>query len=499
MHDHQWIAIDSSADRRNWALKLRRAHEMAIHGSEPRPEVRDVISASWRRSARSGVDPDRGLAPVEISAQEAEARWRKSPLSAAEPVMRELLSDVGAEGQQVVLACDAEGTMLWIDGEPSLLDSATDIHLQRGSRWDESSAGTNAMGTALATGHPIQVFSAEHYAIPVHGWTCSAAPVMNPETGELVGVLDLTGELSTAHPHSLGLIAATARMVEAEIGRRQAVEAAALRELLAGRVGTGHGRPVAISSPMGSIIETGLSELEGRRLAMPPQGGPVGEELGLDLYAEPVEDDRGFLLWRSHAPSASRRPAGWARLLGSARAAVSAKGRTIELSRRHSEILFLLSLRPEGLSAEQLALELYGDSGKPVTVRAEVSRMRRLLGVGIDADPYRLSRPLLADFTEVEDLAASGRVREALNRYPGPLLPGSDVPLVLETRRRLEDQLHAAVLDSGTEEILDAWLQNPSGRDDVEVCRRLAHSLGLSDPRRAATLSRLRRLCGTAD
>lgn len=497
MDYQQWIALGSNVDRRAWALKLARAHERAVRGGEPGPEVRDVISASWRRSARSGVDPDRGLAPLEISPEEAEVRWRGSPLGAAEPVMRELLSDVEAEGQQVVLACDAEGTMLWIDGEPSLLDSATAINLQRGSRWDESSAGTNAMGTALATGHPVQVFSAEHFAIPVHAWTCSAAPVKDPETGELVGVLDLTGEFTTAHPHSLALIVAMARMVEAEIGRREAEAAAAFCDRLAGRVGSGHGGPVAISSPAGTILESGLSELQGRRLAMPALGGPVGDDLGLDLYAEPVEGGGGFLLWRSHAPAPSQPAATRARLLGGDRAIVSVDGSTIELSRRHSEILLVLSARPEGVSAEQLAAELYGDFGKPVTARAEFSRMRRALAGTLAANPYRLARPLLSDYMEVEDLVASGRAGEALRRYPGPLLPGSEVPLVVELRQRLDDELRMAVLGSDDLDLLDAWLQNPSGRDDAEVCRRLAHRLQPDDPRRAATLSRLRRLCGS--
>jgi hypothetical protein len=158
----------------------------------------------------------------------------------------------------------------------------------------------------------------------------------------------------------------------------------------------------------------------------------------------------------------------------------------------------LLTMRPEGMTAEQLAIELYGDFGKPVTARVEVARARRKLGDLIAADPYRLTRPVLGDFIEVEELAASGRVREALERYQGALLPQSEVALVVEARQHLDNLVRTAVLNSDNADLLDRWLEKPSGRDDVEACRRLAHLLPPDDLRRPKALSRLRRLCGSS-
>ena len=222
--------------------QLARAHERGLAGATAQPEVREVIDQSWRRSARARVDPIGGIAPLVMSGDEAAARWDDSPLRVAEPILRELLADVGTAGQQVVLVCDADGTMLWIDGEPGVLEEATAVHLERGSRWSEERAGTNAMGTALAAGHPLQVFSAEHFAVSVHEWTCSAAPVRDPETGETLGVLDLSGELATAHPHSLALVEAAARMIEAELAPPAAERAAALRARHGGRLRGGGAR-----------------------------------------------------------------------------------------------------------------------------------------------------------------------------------------------------------------------------------------------------------------
>src|SRR6201996_7100635 len=149
----QWVAIDSSTDRREWALKLARAHERGLAGATAQPEVREVIEGSWRRSPGGRVAPRGGSARMVMGGGGASARGESSPLRVAEPILRELLADVGTAGQQVVLVCDAEGTMLWIDGDPAVLEQATAVHLERGSGWSEERAGTNAMGTALAAGH----------------------------------------------------------------------------------------------------------------------------------------------------------------------------------------------------------------------------------------------------------------------------------------------------------------------------------------------------------
>jgi hypothetical protein len=455
----QWVAIDSSTDRRAWARKLARAHERGLAGVTAQPEVREVIDQSWRRSARARVDPIDGIAPLVMSADEATARWEDSPLRVAEPILRELLTDVGTAGQQVVLVCDAEGTMLWIDGEPGVLEAATAVHLERGSGWSEDRAGTNAMGTALAAGHPLQVFSAEHFAVSVHEWTCSAAPVRDPGTGETIGVLDLSGALATAHPHSLALVEAAARMIEAELARAAAERAALLEE----------------RAPRGWV------------------GDPRYTGRGAGDLREPMRNEGRP---RSAAlPGAAELQANF---LGRDGALVEAGGRSVHLSPRHSEIFCLLSLAPEGMGAERLALELYGEFGKPVTARAELSRLRRVLPGAIVANPYRLAVGLRDDRRAVEGLLGAGRLAEALGRYAGPLLPASEAPLVVEARQRLDDGLREAILATGAPELLEAWLRNPSGEDDVEACRALVARLGGEDPRRPAAISRLRRLLSPA-
>ncbi|MBQ7808349.1 MAG: helix-turn-helix domain-containing protein, partial [Rhodococcus sp.] len=62
---------------------------------------------------------------------------------------------------------------------------------------------------------------------------------------------------------------------------------------------------------------------------------------------------------------------------------------SIDLSPRHSQILVALTQAPEGLTASQLASQLFGDPRKTVTVRAEMSRLRKRLAGILLAQPYR--------------------------------------------------------------------------------------------------------------
>ena len=144
---------------------------------------------------------------------------------------------------------------------------------------------------------------------------------------------------------------------------------------------------------------------------------------------------------------------------------------------RLAEILALLCTNPHGYSAEALCADLHGDGGSPGSVRVEVSRLRKLLGPWIDTDRYRLTCDVDTDVRHVEGLLAAGRVRDAAEHYPGPLLPGSEAPGVVKERERLDRWLRQAVMTSDDSEALWAWVQTPSGDDDLRRLEAAADAL----------------------
>ncbi|WP_405641493.1 GAF domain-containing protein [Streptomyces sp. NBC_00019] len=161
--------------------------------------------------------------------------------------------------------------------------------------------------------------------------------------------------------------------------------------------------------------------------------------------------------------------------LGRDEAQLLTGGRRIRLSRRHSEIMVLLTRHPEGLTGDELLCALYEDeSVTPVTLRAELARLRRVLGPGLLASrPYRLTVPVESDVSVVERRLETGAVTAAATAYSGPLLPASQAPSVVRLRRRLADGLRTALIARRDPDLLADWAHTPWGEDDFEVWRAL--------------------------
>src|SRR3954453_13541856 len=184
------------------------------------PEVlREAITDSWRRSHAAGVDPTGArLAPVVADADETHDRWAGHPLGEAAPLIHDCLSAIADEQGYSIVVSDATGLLMSIEGSANVrLRAAADMNFAEGTLWSEPGAGTNAIGTALAVDHAVQVFGPEHYSDPVQRWTCSACPIHDPDTGQVIGVLALRGARATFPPLSPAVPTAAARAVEASL------------------------------------------------------------------------------------------------------------------------------------------------------------------------------------------------------------------------------------------------------------------------------------------
>jgi hypothetical protein len=373
------------------------------------------------------------------------------------------------------------------------------MNFAEGTLWSEGGAGTNAIGTALAAEHAVQVFASEHFNEVVQSWTCAAAPVHDPDTGRIIGIIDLTGEMATVHPHSMAVATATAQAVEAHLRCDMLDRDGRLLSRYGDQLTSGPG-PRALVAPSGRVIASQpIGWLPVDRLQVPPGGGPV-ELSGGPAVAETLGHDDAYLLRATPAPAPSghRAPVLSLTLLGrDGQAKLS--GRQVPLRRRHAEILTLLCATPEGCTTEELAEGVYGDSTRGGGIRVEISRLRKLLGDVIDNDHYRLRAGVLSDVAQVCGLLHRGEVREAAARYPGPLLPRSRAPGVVRERMALERWMRQSVMSAGDQEALWAWLQTASGAADVPAWQRLLVNLPFADPRRSLAASRIAQLRADAE
>lgn len=407
--------------------ELRTVHQRFITGDIDvrllAESVRPLIAESWRRSLQTGVDPDRGGAQTApIGPATLDQIRAGQPLAPALPVIRKLLVDDARDSGVVVAVTAADGTLLWVEGDPVAIARAEEMNFVPGADWSERGAGTNAPGTALALDRELQIHGSEHFSRLVQPWTCTAVPVHDPNTGELIGCIDLTQDSQTASAQTLGLVRATVMAIENHLALQRFTQPG----------------PVPACA----------------RLTV----------LGAERPSWVITGDDGQT--RRHT-----------------------------LTGRHADILVLLSRHPEGLTADHLAMLLDDNDLDSVTIRVEMSRLRRVIGAHyVGSRPYRLLAPVDSDLADVFAGLNRGDTGAALSGYRGALLPRSVSPAIARLRTELTEAVRSAVLSAsaqGRVGLLRQWLTLPDGRDDRHGWELLRNHPGTDAATRARAVGHL--------
>ncbi|HEY2704974.1 MAG TPA: LuxR C-terminal-related transcriptional regulator [Candidatus Dormibacteraeota bacterium] len=195
--------------------------------------VRPEIAASWHRSLASDLQPDRLVVPHQPSAPGDERLER-----AARPVLDRLVEDLESTSMGLLLA-DRHGHILDRLFRDRALGANLDrISLAPGSSYQESRVGTNAIGTALEERAPSMVTGSEHFADALGQMACAAAPIFDPITGSVLGVVDLTCSVEGSHSLMLAVAKRSARLIEHRlVGANPAADRFLLERFLRARRG----------------------------------------------------------------------------------------------------------------------------------------------------------------------------------------------------------------------------------------------------------------------
>lgn len=207
-------------------LRQARAH-LLEHGDCLPGMVDERLARSWRRSLDSGVVPtarmsdarfDSGSHLHHLLAQNHEL------VNHSRPVMEYLYQQVRQSHSMVILS-DNRGVLMHTLGDADFLGRAERVALAAGASWHEEHRGTNAIGTALAESCGLEIHGAEHFLERNSFLTCAAAPIVGAD-GSLLGILDISGDQRSRHPHTLGLVKTAARLIEnrlMSVAYRQAI------------------------------------------------------------------------------------------------------------------------------------------------------------------------------------------------------------------------------------------------------------------------------------
>ena len=421
-------ALPPGVDAREHAELLRRVHEASIAGRPAPASLRPVIEDSWRRMRGFGIDPDHGPPPRVARLEELQRHRDASPIAEALPLIRRALVSVAEEADHIMLVTDAAGQVLWREGAHRMRTVGDRIGLVEGAYWNEGSIGTNAIGTALVVGRPVQVYSAEHYVRSLHALTCACAPVHDPGDGRLLGAINVTGPVSTVHPATLALVSAVAQLTETHLQGIHHTHLERLRSVAAPLL-AGLSRPALVVDDGGWTAAA--VHMEPVRRVLLPKNREVGTvwlpALG-ECAMEPLPG--GWLLRPrpQESPGTSRLTLDVSKPGAYSVTVAGPSGEWVHnLTPRHAELLLLLAAHRRGRTGAELSRDLFGSKDHVVTVRAELFRMRRNLGGVIESRPYRFCDEVT--------------VRVQGPESPKDLLPGSRAPGVgvLRERTRTEE------------------------------------------------------------
>jgi len=204
--------------------------QFATSQTIPVEHLRPSIGNSWERCRDFNVDPLLP-APALLTPEQVQIRLgsHQEYLEIVRPVIARIEKLVDAS-HYLIAFVDHEGYILMTYGDPQLRERLEDLNFRVGANWSERFAGTNAVGVALATGQPSQVFHAEHFCRDLHGFTCSAVPIRNPFSKQIIGVLDFVSMVQNFQPHTMGMALQMGHCIELEIYRSHKEQEEIFRE-----------------------------------------------------------------------------------------------------------------------------------------------------------------------------------------------------------------------------------------------------------------------------
>jgi len=179
------------------------------------PGTPDYVKRSWLRClTQYHLDPQSQREPYVLPRDERLARKERNLelVSFADAEMAHLYHQLAGSGYSIILT-DRDGVLLDYYGDLSFRNAAFRTGLVLGAVWSEEHGGTNGMGTCLFERAPLIIHRDQHFFSRNTGLTCCAAPIFDYR-GDLVAVLDASGESDRAQQHTLVLVNMSAQMIE---------------------------------------------------------------------------------------------------------------------------------------------------------------------------------------------------------------------------------------------------------------------------------------------
>ncbi len=168
-------------------LALRHVRARVQAGPYRREPIRDAVRASWHRDAAAGLQPELIHAPFDPDVDDdSKLNW------AAAPAMTAVSADL-PDLRCALLLTDRRAHVIQRWTRTSQTARQMDaVGAAPGFRCDEDLIGTNSIGKAASTRAAVLLRGFEHYADAFTHITCASRAVLDPFTGQVMGVVNMT-------------------------------------------------------------------------------------------------------------------------------------------------------------------------------------------------------------------------------------------------------------------------------------------------------------------
>ncbi len=373
------------------------------------PDLEIIIQRSLDRSARYGVDPHLDGAPESARLTDDQLRERIESQRVFYALAKEqidslyrLLKDTGF----CMALADAEGYVLYVVGDPDLVEHFKRRRCVPGYRWTERDIGTCAIGLSLEERIPVFLPGDRMYSAQVRKISNAGAPVFSPDGNGVLGAISLSGNSDMMHVHTLGLVRQAAETVTAQLRERERIRELAIKNQYMRALVESDSRGIVTVNPEGRIVEANRTLLK-----LPPgcEGKPfeetVGESYNITDY---LKDGKGFrareiLARRSggtHFASLDPIRMNSGELVGGLFTVMEKKEMmrmAVEMTGAHAHFTFdsILGTSETLRSALHLA-HIAAGSTAPVLLYGETGTGKELFAQAIHNDGDRRNRPFVA-------------------------------------------------------------------------------------------------------
>jgi sigma-54 dependent transcriptional regulator, acetoin dehydrogenase operon transcriptional activator AcoR len=246
------------------------------------PNIATVVLNSWLRTRDLfQIDPALKRSPIVLTEEQTQKRAeRLQPLRLGLPLLEQITEGL-RDTQHMLAVCDADGYVVTTIGHSGVIDELAEINFRTGGKWNEQAAGTNGVGTALAERRAVQIVGAEHYVQAWQRWVCTAAPIRDPLSGEIIAVIDVTGYKEDVQLHTLLAVYSTATVIEQQLMLELRLEDKLLCDALLAQANRVPSDAILAVDIRGRVV--GLNTAGERLLAACPSPGSGGKNLGDDL------------------------------------------------------------------------------------------------------------------------------------------------------------------------------------------------------------------------